>query len=369
MTTAVTNRSNSDVVDFTIEQRGSPHTEVFLEEPLLDGTLDYVVGCSALAIPMSQEPMITFNDATRTMLEIRMRNEGQDITTVPNITVPPAYSPVFQFQPDFKIYSPADFLVWITNWALLFTQRVHALGLPAGCPDNYAAGSDELLDLLGVGITPGGVIELKGTGIFWRNFFLDSYPYGRSLLGIELDTVTMTRVNGIWGKDILHLHGENNIILGSPGTVAKVNYLFDQSLFRYLDERLYVSLELTEIPLPDHIMVRDGKQTMIHEIASFPIESNVSCRIESSGGFLTGETEIRTNVYMNRTHFTSRDKPCYSWYPLTASYFIQNARLQIFITRRVFKGDPLNKWVITRENIKISDDQIWAASLKFVSMH
>ena len=123
-----------------------------------------------------------------------------------------------------------------------------------------------------------------------------------------------------------------------------------------------------EVPLPDHILIRDGKQTMIHEIASFPIESNVSCVIEATGGMLTGETELHTNVYMNRTHFTSREKACYGWYPLTASYFIQNARLQIFITRRRYNSTK-QKWLITRENVKINDDQVWSASLKFVSMH
>ena len=61
MTTAIVSKSGSDVVDLTIEQQGSPRTELFLDEPLLDGTMDYVVGCSALAVPMSREPMLTYN--------------------------------------------------------------------------------------------------------------------------------------------------------------------------------------------------------------------------------------------------------------------------------------------------------------------
>ena len=371
MTTAIVNRSHSDVVDLTIEQRGQPRTEIFLEEPLLDGTKDYVVGCTALAIPMSEEPMITYDDTIRDLLNIRIRSVGSFTTQINNITVGAEYHPVFSFEPDWVIYSPADFLIWMQNWARTFSNEVHTRGLPAGCPDILAhlAGSAPLKDLLGIGISPGGVLELKATGIFWRNFYVESsYPYGKSLLGITRSSVTQSYVGGEWTRDVSALYTDANLILASAGTTAEVNYLFDHSLFRYLEERLYVSLELTEVPLPDHILIRDGKQTMIHEIASFPIESNVSCVIEATGGMLTGETELHTNVYMNRTHFTSREKACYGWYPLTASYFIQNARLQIFITRRRYNSTK-QKWLITRENVKINDDQVWSASLKFVSMH
>ena len=64
MTTAISNVANTDIVDLTLEQAGASRTEVFLEEPLLDATKDYMVSCSEFAAPLSEEGMMTYNLAT-----------------------------------------------------------------------------------------------------------------------------------------------------------------------------------------------------------------------------------------------------------------------------------------------------------------
>ena len=60
MATAITNYSNTDIVDFTVEQSSTSRTEIFTEEPILDATKDYVVSVTEMAVPLSEEPMITW---------------------------------------------------------------------------------------------------------------------------------------------------------------------------------------------------------------------------------------------------------------------------------------------------------------------
>ena len=92
MTTAISNVANTDIVDLTLEQAGASRTEVFLEEPLLDATKDYMVSCSEFAAPLSEEGMMTYNLATSVLLTIRRRNVGND-QGVPYNVVPPEYNP------------------------------------------------------------------------------------------------------------------------------------------------------------------------------------------------------------------------------------------------------------------------------------
>ena len=73
MSNVITNKRNTDVIDLTIEQTGTSRSEVFLEEPLLDATRDYTCGCVELCVPLSEEPMITYNVITRQLWEIRRR--------------------------------------------------------------------------------------------------------------------------------------------------------------------------------------------------------------------------------------------------------------------------------------------------------
>ena len=68
MTTAVTNHTGTDITDFTVEQSSTYRTEIFMEQPLLDATKDYVVSCSEFAAPLSEEPMLTYRLAVRDLL-------------------------------------------------------------------------------------------------------------------------------------------------------------------------------------------------------------------------------------------------------------------------------------------------------------
>ena len=65
MTTAITNHAGTDITDFTVEQSSTYRTEIFMEEPLLDATKDYVVSCSEFAAPLSEEPMLTYRLVVR----------------------------------------------------------------------------------------------------------------------------------------------------------------------------------------------------------------------------------------------------------------------------------------------------------------
>ena len=135
MSNVVTNKRNTDVIDLTVEQVGGSRSEIFLEEPLLDATRDYVCGCVEMCAPLSEEPMITFNTTTAMLFEVRKRTAGQAASTAGDDLAPQlAGKQIFQLVPGYRMYSPTDFLTFIGNWCATFSDAVSTgIGGRAGC--------------------------------------------------------------------------------------------------------------------------------------------------------------------------------------------------------------------------------------------
>ena len=70
MTSVVLNKVGMDLVDIEVQQRGSAFTDIFFQDPVLDYTKEYVLGISELTVPLGDEPMLTQNPRTQTLLRV-----------------------------------------------------------------------------------------------------------------------------------------------------------------------------------------------------------------------------------------------------------------------------------------------------------
>ena len=380
MSAAITNVKNTDVVDLTMEQSSSPRTEIWMEEPLLDATKDYVVTCSELACPLSEEPMLTYDIIEKDLFTIRKRKIGQKPNSDDD-TVPSTYAPTFSLNKIMPIYSPADFLAQLANWASTFSEKCFVLGLPAGqFTDTITARFDESgepLDsnprsnhsMLVAAISPSGVIQLKGSLIFWRNFYITANPYAQQLVGVPHSEILFTIVDGNATPDPkLLVAGDGNIVTSdipkAQNTIAAVG---EYSVFRFMEERMYLTLEAGDLSVPFNALIRDGKESKTFALATYPFETNYKTTIKTQNGKIISSTEIEMDTHIARTHFQSKTEPAFSWFPLESSYMVQNMRLELFITRRRYTA--AKGWFYNKTPLKIHTDGVWSCSLKFISVH
>ena len=377
MTTTIANYSGTDITDLTCEQAGTSRAEIFLEEPLLDATKTYMISVSELAVPLSEEPMLTYNLLRARLLSVRRRRVGQNITQAVNTTVGGAYFPDLTIPEDLSVYTASDFISFVSQWASAFSRQVWLLGLAQGYavttipPNNVNLEPNRGNAILQIGLTPSGVLSFRGTEYFWVNFYIEAFPYAQSLLGITYSQIALRLNNhGEYLRDPAFLAGADNIILASGiliGTV-KIVYNLDHSVFRFLEERMYVTLEVSDLAIPLNQLIRDGVETRTHELASFPIETKYRTSIKIENAQVTSAVELELDTHISRVHFISKNQPTYSWYPLKSAYMIQNMRMELFMTRRMF-SPATGKWIYSREPLRINSEAVWNASLKFISVH
>jgi hypothetical protein len=381
MSTVIANYSNTDVTDITIEQSGSSRAEVFLEEPLLDATKTYFCSVSEMAVPMSEEPMITYNLTRRELLYIRRRRVGSDITSGDILMGDSAQAEIdyranLIIPEEYKLYTPSDFIGLISQWAAGFSRQIFERGFPANSVDNIVAGAHHLEpargnEVLHVGMTPSGVLSFRGTSYFWRNFYIETTAYARSLLGVTHTEICLSQnPNGTLTKNPTLMYGGNNIVLASgiaTGTVRQT-YNLDHSVFRFLEERMYVSLEVGDLSIPMNQLIRDGKETRTNELVSFPLETKYKTTIKIENSQVQSAVDLELDTHISRVHFISKNEPSYSWYPLKSAYMVQNMRLELFIMRRIFDTTK-NSWIYYKQPVNIHKEAVWNASLKFVSVH
>jgi len=374
MTTAITNHTGTDITDFTVEQSSTYRTEIFMEEPLLDATKDYVVSCSEFAAPLSEEPMLTYRLVVRELLTIRKRLIGAAPNGAADL-VPPEYRPVLQLNATLKMYTPADFLTFVAEWAAGFSKECYVRGFADGfVNDTIDPGlNNQATDispqhqnsLLSVGITPAGVIQIRGSIRFWRNFYIVPNTYAQQLFGLTSEYILFTGDN----PDPALLIAANVITTSNIAfSQASKTHHGEHSIFRFLEERMYISLEAGDLALPFDQMIRDGVETKTHNLATYPFETNFKTTIKTENGRIQSAIELEMDTHISRTHFQRKTDPTYSWHLLTSSYMVQNMRLEVFITRRRW-NEALNKWYYSRLPLRVHEDGVWNASLKFISVH
>ena len=106
-------------------------TDVFLDEPLLDSTKDYMVSCSALAVPMSDEPMITHDVAVQDLLTVRRRRYTvQAGTAADNLDL--GGTQTLSLSAANRIYCLTDFVNMVANWCAQVSNAIANAGLGPG---------------------------------------------------------------------------------------------------------------------------------------------------------------------------------------------------------------------------------------------
>lgn len=389
MASAITNKSNGDIVDLSVEQTGSSTSEVFLEEVLLDATRDYVVGCVEMCVPLSDEPMITFNITTKDLITVRRRPAGARANTADDDLAPQLIGvETLDLNEGYKMYSPTDFISYISNWAARFSDAVSVIGLEAAgvvggaiIVNDTIAADDVAINrkvhngvaLLRVGITSSGVVQLVGSHYFWRNFYIVGTVYAESLLGVPSTICVSIGGGGLLSQDPALLdNGAVPALLIAPNIPAQppIPYNGSHSMFRFLEERLYISLEV-ELSVPWNVLIRDGRESKTHQIANYPFENKYTTTVMSSDSVLGSEISIEMDTHISRFHFQRKSDPNFNWYPVQSSYMIQNSRLQLYITRRRFRynADGTGTWYYDKKPVNIHKDAVWNTTLKFITVY
>ena len=383
MSVTVTNRSNIDITDLNIEQTGTYRTDVFLDEPLLDSTKDYMVSCSALAVPMSDEPMITHDVAVQDLLTVRRRRYTvQAGTAADNLDL--GGTQTLSLSAANRIYCLTDFVNMVANWCAQVSNAIANAGLGPGAivVNQVIAANHPSIDgrvnngiqLLRVGVTSSGTLRFTGSAVFWDNFYIASNDYGHQLMGLPFSNLCYTQVLADTTADDTHLFQAGlNVTVATPAATlvaagADRTYAIQCSytLLRYLEERLYVALEV-DLSFPWNATIQNGKQITTHQIATFPVKTDLVSTINSRNTQVITDVSIQTNSNVGRVHFAEKTSAAAQWYPLKTSYSIQNTRVMVYMMRRRYLNTT-QTWYFDRKPMKIHKDAVWNASLKFVSV-
>ena len=388
MSNIVLNRGNVDVTDLEIEQAGSNACEIMTELPLLDSTKDYVMGVTSCVVPLTEEPMISYDITASQLFTVRIRKHG----AVPGqaatqITLPNGKQDCV-LETGYKIFSVTDLVTFIANWTALFSNAVADRGLaqvpgnanaPINCNvtiaanhasiDRRAAGNTGRR-LLGVSLTPGGTLQLVGSPIFWNNFYILTNSYCREILGFE-DIISVSYTN----NQVNSL--SQNLIAGVPATILvqaaplpanhpdqDVNAGY--TIFRKTEERMLISMEV-DLTVPMNLSIVDGMETRTHTVFTAPLQSDIISTITAGNGIIQDTTNLTLTALQGRVHLLKKTNGNVQWYPLTSSYMIQNSRASLYLTRRRWSMANSN-WYTDRKPFKGAKDGVWNASIKFVSV-
>jgi hypothetical protein len=381
MSNVVLNRGNVDITDLSIQQAGSPSCEITTEQPLLDGTKDYVMGVTSCVVPLTEEPMMTYDVNVAGLFTVQRRKHGAVAGTtalglggVETCTLEAGY----------KIFSVTDLVTFLANWSAQFSAAVSDIGFTVGAGvvdvNVIVAANDASIDrrhnnntgtrLLGFSLTPGGTLEIVGSPRFWNNFFIEPNSYCKEILGFSADQLcfsnnALNQVNNdaanLFAGGVVAVQA-NPFPLNSPQLSIRADY----SIYRKTEERMLISMEVA-LNIPMNISVVNGTETRTHTVFSAPLQSEIITTLSSSDGHLRDTTSLSTTLHQGRVHLLKKTNGSVQWYPMQSSYAIQNSRCELYMTRRRFARET-GKWYTDRQQFKIHSDGVWNASLKFVSV-
>ncbi|MAD44293.1 MAG: hypothetical protein CMH98_04740 [Oceanospirillaceae bacterium] len=335
---------------------------------------------------MSDEPMVSHDVTVQDLLTVRRRVYGAAPNTAADALVLGG-TQTLTLDVGNRIYCLTDFVNLIANWCSRLSNAIADLGLNVVAGNavvvnqvlaaNHAHLDGRVLNgvqLLRIGITSSGTIRFTGSAVFWDNFYITSNDYALQLLGLTYSDMCYTRYGNndqynsndsqyLLAGAVIDTPAASLYALGNTRTYAiQGNY----TLLRFLEERLYVALEV-DLSLPWNATIRNGKQVATHQIATYPIKTELLSTISSSNTQVTTDVTIQTNSNVGRVHFTQKTDPAAQWYTLQSSYSIQNTRVMVYIMRRRYDSTD-QIWKFERKPMNIHKDAVWNASLKFVSV-
>jgi hypothetical protein len=391
MSNIILNRGNVDVTDLEIEQAGNNACEIMTEQPLLDSTKDYVMGVTSCVVPVTEEPMITYDISSRQLFTIRVRKHGAGPNNAASQlafighAVASAGKESCSLEEGYKIFSITDLVTFVANWTAIVSNAISDMGLSldgagntVNCNEAIArnhptidrrVGGNTGRRLLGVSLTPGGTLKLVGSPIFWNNFYIITNSYCREILGFQpIISVSYNnnQVNSL----------PQNVIAGVPETILVATPLpathpdqdvnADYTIFRKTEERMLISMEV-DLTVPMNLSIVNGLETRTHTVFSAPLQSEIISTVTAGNGIIYDSTNLTMTALQGRVHLLKKTNGNVQWYPLKSSYMIQNSRCSLYITRRRWSMRN-DMWYTDRQPVKIAKDGVWNASIKFVSV-
>ena len=364
MTTITTNKLGLDVVDIQIENTGSANTDMFFQEPVLDMERDYVLGVSELSVPLSSEPLITGISSLldESILEFRGKRNALGGAGM----LARGGGVIITAQARFKlkeqlVVTPVDIVQHLSNWVYTFETYINSN--PAGAIHNggYA------IKLLA---SPSGILRLRGNAQFWQDFAIEVSSFGRELLGYTQEVIGVVWVAGQPNPSTqlsdlivnnLYVHSDHANYAGG----GAIEVIFQYSAFRYIESRLRVEVD-ADLAIPANILVENGAHKVHYNIASFALPQKYEGITSiSNDPVVSTKVSHLTHFYTGNTVIKAKDTPTTDWYKLLSAANVQNMRLHIFIVRRDWDIGN-NTWRLSRNELTMSDNATWFATLKFV---
>jgi hypothetical protein len=364
MTTITTNKLGLDVVDIQIENTGTANTDMFFQEPVLDQERDYVLGISELSIPLSKEPLITGNAAllNESILEFRGKRNAVGGAGM----LARGGGVIVDARARFKlnqqlVVTPVDIVQHLSNWVYTFQTYINSN--PPGAIHN----GGYVIMLLA---SPSGILRLRGNTQFWQDFAIEVSSFGRELLGYTQEVIGLVWVAGQASpstqlSDIIvnnvYVHSDHASYAGG----GAIEVTFQYSVFRYIESRLRVEVD-ADLAIPSNILVENGTHKVHYNVASFALPQNYQGITSiSNDPVVSTKVSHLTHFYTGNTVIKAKDTPTTDWYKLLSAANVQNMRLHIFVVRRDWDIGN-NTWKLSRNELTMSPNATWFATLKFV---
>ena len=366
MTTIHTNKLGLDVVDIEVETTGSSLTDMFFQEPVLDKERDYVLGVSEISVPLAAENPITSDPILleepllelkrkRTLAGMLPRGNVQTIMGNPHVAI-------FRLS-ERRVSSPADLVFNLSQYFYGIQVYLNELktadgGLRGDNPEYKISAST----------TPSGILRIRANPHFWMDYCFEVSDFGVELLGYwELSLIGFCQPTDEPLRVTDLVQGPTSIFVESDETqfLSTTESQFQNSLFRYVENRLRLEVD-ADLSIPSNILVENGQHKLHYNIASYAIpHSFVATGTIDHNPVVSSSVTHESHSYVGNTIIKSKETPTTDWYKLMSAANVQNLRLHIILVRRVWDRDN-NKWVLSRDNLKINDDATWFLTMKFV---
>ena len=372
MTTIQTNKLGLDVVDVEVQNTGTPQTDMFFQEPVLDHERDYVLGVSEISVPLASENPITTDPALlqEVLLELKRKHNAQGLMLDRGHADTKFASSIARFKlSERNAASPADFL---HNLSLYFygievylnslTNHTNPVAIRQGVQgqETYK---------LQLTTTPSGVIRITANANFWKDYCFEASRFGLELLGMDI-TYDLIGAVKPQNDDLRYTRlvagGNNTFVASDENTFVQdtaLNAIY--SIFRYAENRLRLEVD-ADLAIPSNILVENGQHKLHYNVASFAIPHNyqASGTIDVNNNVSAAITH-ESHVYVGNTIIKSKETPTTDWYKLMSAANVQNMRLHIILVRRAWDSKT-KVWKLTRDKLRIAKDATWFLTMKFV---
>ena len=366
MSNVTVNKVGMDIVDVEVRSKGSPSTDMFFQDPILDFTRDYVIGVSELVIPLNSEPMLSGNPQNDILFQVRIRDPGMDATDPHSYPVEAGKYKLSDWDTNTAAEFYKSLLRFSINWSGQFGQHIdQALGLMN--PREFK-----------IVVHAGGRVNFVGNAEFWIHHFIELSNYGMEVLGtgtryihstLPLAGGPVTReagdltVGGLSARGNIQGTFETQDIVQLRVLRQTRELVSPRASLSTLEHRLRIELD-ADLSVAANILMENNSQKVHYNIASFAFPTSVTQELDTIRGGVE-DVKFVTKLLTGKYVVKAKQTPTTDWYRLLATANVQNMRLHVFIVRREY-NEATASWHLVRNELTIRAQDVWDATLKFV---